>query len=318
MSLIPSLKTVFHSHTTSLIGINPIQLINILFVLCSTNTHGGAVFIESSLINVSLFLCTFDRCSASSNGGGFCSKISFQSTMHSCCFFDCTAFRCPGFIFWDSNTPTSHKTLYSTANFSNEYNPKITGFSSAIYSDHKTNYNNNNVSRSLTDGFSAGIYFGSSSNTHIGSFNNFFNNSGPAFTGFYDTVNGNLNKIEYFNYISCKSSNVLGFFVFSTKMHIQMKNSVFIDCNSYTMVYGQAIGTCTLTFENCYFNFIYDSNKFIDCTTISCQFNIIKETNQFEILNTYQCWNGSPNFYTSNFEKTFYQKIIIPLFLILI
>ena len=314
---LPVLKTNFNGLHLNFDSNNPILLVNILFTSISSNSHGGAIYVSSIVLNVSLFLCTFDKCCSTgsgSHGGGYCSILSNKQILHSCCFYKCQAFRCPGYILWYS-TSSSMKTFFSDVNLSNEYNPDLTGAASACYSIQQSNYYQNNVSCSNTNDVASGIYIGTSQSCNIGGYSNFFNNTGPYFFGSWALSSNSISELLNLNFIECKYNNPISFFHFGAISNLKLIQNIFIKCISCKMVSGQSIGTCSITFENCFFDYIYISNNFIDCITINCIFNISQTLNSFLILDTNQCWIISSNYFTSKFDKVSFKKIILPLFL---
>ena len=306
MSFIYSIKTFFPNQISFINSINSIQMINILFSLSISNSHGGAVFIDSPLINVSLFLCTFDKCQCVGNGlhgGGIAIKQSNSIFSNSCCFYFCNSFRCPGFLFWGSLN-TGYQINHVEFNFSNEYNPFITSAASACYSKGILNFYQNNISSLSTNDISSGIYISSPLNMKIGVFNNLFNISGPHFFGIGSNFNNNnLILFDKINFIKCFYLNPKGFFWFASILSLKFNNSIFINCISTKMIYKHVTTSSIITFENCYFNFEENINNFENCVLKNCNFNINQNLNSFDILNTNLCWILSSNYFTSNFNN---------------
>jgi len=263
------------------------QIVGVMFIGCSTDGHGGAVFLDHVNINCTVFHCVFDSCrctGSSSHGGGIVfvkSNIIFLS--HNC-FKNCRSFRCPGFLIWGYKG-SSYQVIKSDLNMSSEYNPDLTGASSAMYSYNSVIYSGNNVSRSISNGIAAGVYFGCETS---GLCCRFFTNSkceGPGILGNAVYTPNTRNSIEFCNFIDSKANSGSGLVSIFWSNTVILNKCVFQKCSFERVLTGS---TGLLEFNSCIFDSINSLAIFTYATTNECAFTD-GPLNHHTFLNTLMC-----------------------------
>jgi len=284
-------RSIFTYPSLSLNHVGAFQIVSTIFMSCTSVTHGGAIFLNNSLSNITLYFCSFDKCSATGNGvhgGGICVYQSRKVLFHSTCFRDCIAYRCPGFILWEN----SYTTVYSRINLTSENNPYVTGAGSAYYAADDSLYSENNVSNSNTNDVSAGMFFGIMKNIVVARYFTICRASGNnGFVGFAVRGINSINTIEYANYISCHSNDAA--FFCSTSNFLIVQNTIFSNCTFLRFVYVRPSITSYVTLLKCILDDI-DQNVITSlCTLNDCSYTSQAILIPHKLFNTFLCWNDN-------------------------
>ena len=284
-------KTIFYQNTLNFIKPSSIQIISTIFSFCSSNSFGGGIYIKNSQLNISLYYCSFENCSAIGTniyGGGIYCEDVFNFKSHSLCFKYCFAERGNGFWLFDLNTNNK----YIEFNFSDELNPSLCLAGSLIYSKLKLIYSNNNLTKTQCNIYSS-LYLGCATSSNIAIYNNIYNCSGKGFLGFYSSGISLTNTFKYFNFIKNNPIINSGWLTFIDSRTINLEECIFLFNSQEKIIFDQNSNSGLLYFYNCNFDIEYNYTLFIKCQIFNCNFLINSNSHEINLLNTFLCWNNN-------------------------
>ena len=274
------MKFITSNRTLILIS-NSIIIKETIFYFIFHNNSGGAIHLDNTNLNNQIFSCSFDHCISSLNGGGIIILKSNKSLMKNICFSFCKAKYCPGILIYGN----IYISIYSEMNFTNDFNPDLTGQCSAIVSNSIKTFNNN-ISTSYTNYESSGFYYGSILSENLGSYSQISNSNGPSFFGIC-MLNTNLNP--FFNYLNFLNNSCELYWI---KFHTNNNNPNFYNCQFKDLTIKPLISSIGLIqFFNCEFNFLYNNNYHLSISTNNNYFNLTIKINIFEFQIPFYCWN---------------------------
>ena len=286
-----------------------ISIIYSIFLKINNNNNGGAISFNLNNLECNISFCLFNQCNVYGEniyGGAICSYISGKILINSICFLNCTAWRSPGYVFFDHS---SYFTNIVNINLTNENNNLLTGCASAVYTKNSLLIHNNNITNSNTNVISSGIIIGNSLSSNIIKFLNIYNSNGLSILGHYNSQIKINHISEYINFLNNTISSA--YFWFQGERYLTLNYCNFFKNSKIKM----NSGTFTITFNNCQFDIIHDTIEFLNCITNNISFNIPFNPHYFEVLNTYLCYQF-PN--TKKIKSKLIFKIPILLFLFLI
>jgi len=304
----PVVTSVFTSFRLVFSEIGSFQIVGTIFSLCRVS---GAIYFSNVNSNFTMFNSAFDRCKNSDHGGGINCEKAFSFVTRTICFYDCEAYRCPGFFLNGHYFGTYSRTHM---NFSSEFNPKPSGAASALYGRKNTMYWNNNISKSFCNDLSAGINFGNAENTCVGKYFIIFESTGPGFLRFHSSISPSSFSFSHFNIINHFNSPVSSWLAYATSHHLSIFNSVFRNITQAQMFSGSS---GSASFSYCSFEIPYNSAIFSGCSTTNNIYNTYSSPNEFDLVNTASCWGPGTLEITSPYKDNRINWISIIIFLLL-
>jgi len=283
------IKTVLQSIGLSSTQLGSFQLVFSIFILCSKNGDGGAIYLNNYLSNVSLLFCSFDRCSTTGtyHGGAVCIVEAYDVRIFSNCYSKCQAFRCPGILVWGHVTQRVGSLSFNETSDSDHV---ISGAGSALYASGSTLLSFNNFSNLQSNDIAAGFFVGSAESGLVSQFITVSNVQGTGITTFWPRGTPLYNEIRNINYISCKSQTKSFISSYMQNNGIISK-SVFINC-SFSKFYTKNSNGLLEIYE-CKFEDSHISSDFLDCTLTECSYQTNNSAIQHKILNTQICWDST-------------------------
>ena len=255
---------------------------DLIFILLSGNSYGGAINIDSSNCIVSVSDSLFINCSVTSYGGAiYCSNL-FNFSLLRCCGFRCTSNYMGQFIYC---TILGSVINYNQINFSSTllcaYDYTFPYYS--VFLNNGLSYSTNlNCSNNYVGKHLGGI--GSSSGTSFKVlFSTFYKTKSCMAVGF-----GGYNSNQEFEFSNIIETQVYGdnhglVHINSNGIKLKLKNFIFLNNNGYINDGTNGI----IEYENCFFdnfNSIRGGYNLINCITTG-----ITSTHKFIYLNTFYC-----------------------------
>jgi len=283
------MKTIFQGGNVISSQVGVFQLVYLAFILCQRSDYGGAIFIDNFLSNVTVYYCSFDRCSTigSYHGGCMCIRESNQVKLHSVCFHNASAYQCPGFVIWGH---LSKRIQLSNVNYTSDcYHNRCEFAGSASFSlgqslVTKTNFSN--LYSTHVPG--AGISTGSSQPSVVCEYITFFHIDGNGIVALYPSGSPEYNEIRFINVISCSSSSKLFYSFMSNKCMIT--KSVFVDVSFTSCYYKYSSGNIEL--NECYFSNSQSGIDFSNCMITNCEFESSSTVFSHNYLDSNKCWSS--------------------------
>ena len=303
-------KTIYEAtHFPYLLDGN-ISIFNSIFKYCISTTMGGAIFVQNSNFQISLYLCAFLLCSSSSYGGGVGIKISKNVLIKSSCFSNCTGSPgCNGYLIWGVANPV----LNVEMNLTNENSPSIQAHGSETLSSNNLLFYENNITNSFCSGSFSTFYTGSGYSKEIFNFNQIGKSYAASIIGIYMAISGLQPTFNNFNFFNISLSTGL-IEIQNINSNPIFQNSIFYECSKVTILkyLGISNPSSSITFLNCKFSFNYDINLYSSINTNSNYFSIHNLTLiPINLFNTYKCWFDYYNTFNFKISFKFFNLLII-------
>ena len=291
------IKTVLQNIGFSSLQLGYFQLVFSIFILCSKNGEGGAIYFNNYLSNISLLFCSFDRCSITGtyHGGAVCIVEAYDVRILSNCFFKCQAYRCPSILIW-GNYARRVRTL--NFNETSDSDNLLSGAGSAFYANLSTLLSFNNFSNLQSNEIAAGFFVGSGEPDLVSQFITVSNVQGTGITTFWPCGTPQYNEIRNINYISCKTQST-GFISSYMQNNCLLTTIVFIN-SSFNKLYTR-YSTGLLEIYKSLFEDSHSSSNFLDCILTDCYYQSKNIPIIHKVFNTNICWES-----TIMVKNTFY------------
>ena len=310
--MLKSLKSVSSNYTFICENIGILQLINILFSFCSSNTQGGAVLLKNPSISFYSLFSSFLSCKSVQLGGAICSLNSNLSLYKSNCFLNCSSAQCNSIVYRGG----SYNINEVQFNLTDEFCPYLNLMSTNLVVDNIVIVNYFNCSYSYTSYYSSNLRIGSLIKSTC-FFSQFVHSKGPAIFGTHTKINNQIIELVYLNFINNTFTNGL-FEIYFGNCYPSISFSNFINISTNFLTYSLESGSGYPIFNNCKFDILFNENFHQSISISNNYFNIIiLDKISMELYNTKDCWNGflivlttNINFFTLSPLKIFLTKII--------
>ena len=212
-----------------------------IFVNCSSQSCGGAIFLDSAQLRIKISFCNFASCYSNNRGGAVAVLNAAEAILKLSCLTMNSAKCGTGFVFWSDQ--------YNMLDNSVNYTSEVAGDSSHASSfggEIKAVHSFDNMSHYRSVGIKAirgWLFLGKSSNA-LFEYGEIFNCS----SDYLISLDGNFEMIiDKLNIISCKSSYL---FHFSGSSSLEFKSSVIINANIPSFAQSNAKITTSNVFSS--------------------------------------------------------------------
>ena len=261
-----------------------IKIIYTIFLLCSSNSHGGAIYIGHTSISSILFFCSFEKCSSLNHGGAINIQYSNINSISKCCYFNCSAIVSPGCVIWGDTGGNVDK---AEINLTDEFHILSSNYNSLFYTRSFLKINQNNFSNGE---YNYCLNIGCDISSNIFNFNQIYNFSKGSILGFNSFTPNKIHEVSNSNFLYINVPINNGWIWFYTSRSSIFNNCIFQYITLTKIIYPNSNVVAYVSFNNCYFSDGYYSSYFNNCNTNDSIFYTFKDLNNFEKLSTILCW----------------------------